>query len=119
MGLFRKKTERISRSKNPESKRYRKDMARHLDKKQLKCVTVRDENGRESVIGREGDLLVRGDEFVVYASGKILMRCRIVDMSAWELLSLEGVVITAPDLDRDGEEHTLIAYYKYWRKMEN
>lgn len=117
--FMKKKSGRISWSKNPESKRYRKDMAKHLDKKQLKCVTVRDETGRESVIGREGDLLIRGDEFFVYASSKVLMRCKIIDMSAWELLSLEGVVITAPDLDKGGEEHTLIAYYKYWRKMEN
>jgi hypothetical protein len=36
-------------------------------------------------------------------------------MKASELLSLDGVIITAPDLERNGEEHTIVAYYKYFR----
>lgn len=106
-------------SKNPNSKRYRRDMARRLDGRALKCVLEKKEDGIEEVIGHDGSLVVRGDEFLVYASMEILFRTKIEDLSAWELLSLDGVVITAPDLEHDGRERSLIAYYKYWRQLEN
>ena len=113
------KDHRISRSKNPKSKRYRRDMAKYLSGKPLKCVTVRDEDGVENVIGRGGDMLVREKEFSVYSSGERLFRCLVDELDAWELLSLEGVVITAPDLDHDGDVRTIIAYYQYWRPVES
>ena len=36
-------------------------------------------------------------------------------MQAWELLSKDGVVITAPDLEHGGRERTIIVYYVYYR----
>jgi len=43
------------------------------------------------------------------------MRTNVEDMHASELLSLDGVIITAPDLEQGGKERTIIAYYKYFR----
>ena len=36
-------------------------------------------------------------------------------MQAWELLSKDGVVITAPDLEHGGVERTIIVFYVYYR----
>ena len=108
--LFKKLTE----SKNPESKRYRYDMAKRICGHHVKYVTERIDNVDE-VIGRSGGLNIRGDELLVYASFKVLMRCKIADMEAAELLSKDGVVITAPDLENGGKMRTVIVYYVYYR----
>lgn len=112
--MLRKLIERLTKSKNPDSKRYRYDMAKQICGHHLKYVTEK-KNGVDEVIGRSGALNIRGDELLVFASADILMRCRIEEMQAWELLSKDGVVITAPDLERGGEERTIIVYYVYYR----
>ena len=112
--MFKKVWQKWTKSKNPESKRYRMDMARQICGHHVKYVTERIDNVDE-VIGRSGGLNIRDDELLVYASARVLMRCKIADMQASELLSKDGVVITAPDLDRGGEERTIIVYYVYYR----
>ncbi len=115
MNIFKK----IFKSKNPDSKRYKRDMAQHLDGRALKCVLEKKEDGIEEVIGHDGSIIVKEDELLVYASMDVILRTKIVDLSAWELLSLEGVVITAPDLEHGGEVRSIVAYYKYWRKLDD
>lgn len=104
----------LTKSKNPESKRYRYDMARRISGHHVKYVTERIDNVDE-VIGRSGSLNIRDDELLVYASFDVLMRCKIADMEASELLSKDGVVITAPDLEHGGKIRTVIVYYVYYR----
>lgn len=108
MGLFGRK------SKNPESRQYRWEMAKQICNHHVRYVTEKI-GGVDEVIGREGALNIRGDEMLVFASADVLMRCRIDQMQAWELLSRDGVVITAPDLEHDGKERTIIVYYVYYR----
>ena len=107
MGLFQKK-------KDPSSKKFRREMAEKLAHHHLRYVTEK-KDGVDEVIGREGGLNLRDDEFFVFASGEILLRCKVDEMQAWELLSKDGVVITAPDLEHGGAERTIIAYYVYYR----
>lgn len=115
--MFNKK-KHWTRSKNINSKRYKNDLANYLDGKSLKCVSERI-NGIEELIGHKGAIIRKEDELLVYASQNVLLRTKIQYLQAWELLSLEGVVITAPDLERDGEERTVIAYYSYYRELED
>ena len=105
---------RLTKSNNPESKRYRYDMAQRICGHHVKYVTERINNVDE-VIGRSGGLNIRDDELLVYASFKVLKRCKIADMEAAELLSKDGVVITAPDLENGGKIRTVIVYYVYYR----
>jgi len=72
-------------------------------------------NDVDEVIGRNGGLNIRDDELLVFASADVIFRCKIDQMQAWELLSKDGVVITAPDLEHDGVERTIIVYYVYYR----
>ena len=77
---------KLTKSKNPNSKRYRYEMAQRISGHHVKYVTERI-NDVDEVIGRSGSLNVRDDELLVYASFDVLMRCKIVDMQASELLS--------------------------------
>ena len=72
-------------------------------------------DGVEEVIGKNGGLNIRDDELLVFASADVIFRCKIEQMQAWELLSKDGVVITAPDLEHDGRERTIIVFYVYYR----
>ena len=112
--MFGKLMKRLTKSKNPESKRYRMDMAERICGHHVKYVTER-KNDIEEVIGRSGGLNIRGDELLVFASADVLMRCKIAEMQAAELLSHDGVVITAPDLEHGGTVRTIIVYYVYYR----
>ena len=102
------------KKKDENSKSFRHEMAKKLDGKHIKYVSERHSDVDE-IIGREGALIIKNDEFIVYASQDILFRAKIDDLKAWELLSLDGVVLTAPDLEHEGKERTIIAYYKYYR----
>lgn len=106
-----------TKSKNINSKRYKRDLAAYLNGRHLKCVTERIE-GIEEVIGKSGSIIQKDDELIVYSSQDILLRTKIDDLYAWELLSLEGVVITAHDLEHDGVERNIVAYYSYWRELD-
>ena len=81
----------------------------------IKYVTEK-KDGVDEVIGRNGGLNIRNDEFIVYASADVVFRCPIDDLKIWELLSRDGVVLTGPDLEHGGKERTVIAYYVYYRK---
>ena len=117
--MFGKKNKRHwTKSKNPDSKRYKLDMAAHLNGMPLKCVTEKI-NYVDEVIGKSGSITVRDGELILYSSMDVVFRCDVLSMSAWELMSLDGVVITAPDLEHGGVERTVIAHYTYWRPVEN
>lgn len=109
MGLFGRK------KLDPNSKKFRWEMARSVEDQHIKYVTEKKDNVDE-VIGRNGGLNIRNDEFIVYASAKVLFRCKVDDLQIWELLSKDGVVLTGPDIESGGKERTVVAYYVYYRK---
>lgn len=106
---------KLTKSKNENSKRFKSDMAKHLDGRHIKYVTERIDDV-DSVIGKEGALIVKDDELLVYSSADIVFRVKISELKASELLSLEGAILTGPDLTREGQERTVIAYYTYYLK---
>ena len=110
MGLFGKK------KTDPNSKKFRWEMALSVEGQHIKYVTEKKDGEVDEVIGRNGGLNIRGDEFIVYASAKVLFRCKIDDLQIWELLSKDGVVITGPDIENGGKVRTVVAYYVYYRK---
>ena len=106
-----------TKSKTPESPRYRRDFVRGLDGMSIKYVTER-HGDNDDVIAKGGALIVKPDEdiFLVYAGSEVIFRCHIPELAAWQLMSGDGVSLTAPDLEHDGVERTIIAYYTYYRK---
>lgn len=89
-------------------------MAEKIAGKHIKYVTERIDN-EDVVIGREGSLCLRDGEMIVFASADILFRTPVESLTASELMSLDGVILTGPDLAHDGIERTVIAYYLYYR----
>ena len=88
---------KLTKSKNENSKSFRVEMAKHLSGRAIKYCTERDpETGTDIVIGHAGSLSIKDDEFIVLSSADIVFRCKIVEMRAWELMSNDGAMITAP-----------------------
>lgn len=100
--------------KNPDSLKYRREMARSIAGHTIRYVTEK-RNGVDEVIGRGGSVDIRNGEFIVFASSEVLFRCEVDELRAWELLSRDGVVLTAPDKTVNGAERTIIVYYVYYR----
>jgi len=116
MGLIGTIVKRMTKSKNPDSKKFRREMAEAISGQHIKYVTERIDNV-ELVIGRNGSLNIRNDEFIVHTPDEgILFRCNIDELRASELLSKDGVVLTGPDLEHECKERSIIAFYVYYRK---
>ena len=99
--------------KNPDSLKYRREMAKSIAGHSIRYVTEK-RNGVDEVIGRGGSVDIRNGEFIVFASSEVVFRCAVDELRAWELLSRDGVVLTAPDLTTS-TERTFIVYYVYYR----
>lgn len=100
--------------KNPASLAYKRGMAQMISNKRIRYVGEKI-GGVEEVIGKGGSISIRDDEILVFASADVLLRAKIADMDASELLSKDGVIITAPDLEHDGKVRTIVVYYVYYR----
>lgn len=100
--------------KNPSSLAYKRNMAKMISNKRIRYVGEKID-GVEEVIGKGGSISIRDDEILVFASADVLLRAKIADMEASELLSKDGVIITAPDLEHEGKVRTIVVYYVYYR----
>ena len=107
--MFNKK-----KSKNPDSKKFKREMAEQICGHHIKYVTERKDDVDE-IIGRNGGINIRDDEVIVFASADVVFRTKVDDMNASELLSKDGVIISGPDLEHDGAQRTIIVYYVYYR----
>ena len=90
--------------------KFRRKMAKKLHGMHIKYVMERLVDEDDIIVGREGALIVRGKEFMVFSSQHDVFRSMIDDTDFSELLSLGGAVITGYDL-LSGKERTLIAHY--------
>lgn len=100
--------------KNPSSLAYKREMAQMISNKRIRYVGEKI-GGVEEVIGKGGSISIRDDEILLFASADVLLRAKIADMDASELLSKDGVIITAPDLEHGGKVRTVVVYYVYYR----
>ncbi len=111
MGLFQKLAGRHAQG----SVAARKRRAMELHGQAIKYVTERvDEN--DNVVGRGGSISVRNGELLLFSSDKILLRADVATLDASYLLSGDGVVLVAPNLEEGGKERRYVAYFVYYRK---
>ena len=111
MGLL----DRFKKKKDPNSKQFRREMALSIHGRHIRYVTEK-KNEVDEVIGRSGNINIRNDELLLFASGDVIFRAKVDDLQIWELLSKDGVVLTGADLEHGGVERTVIAFYVYYRK---
>lgn len=112
--MIGKLIKRLTAPKDPNSTRYRREMAERICGKRIRYVTER-RNNVDEVIGREGNMSLRDDELIVFSSSNVVFRCPVEHLQASELLSKDGVVLTGTDTEHGGAERTVIAYYVYYR----
>ena len=117
MSIFSKVFKHYTKPKNENSPRYRREMAKKLDKRAIKYVSVRDESMGETIIGKNGMINLRDKELILLSSEKVVFRCAVEELRASELMSLEGVILSGPDLEHGAEERTVVAYYTDFYKM--
>ena len=96
------------------SLRFKNEQAERMNGRHIKYVTERI-NDQDIVIGHDGCLAVRDGELIVLSDGVEKFRVVIAEMTASELMSLEGIILSGPDLVNDRKERTVIANYKYYR----
>jgi len=111
LSLFRK----LFKPKDPNSRAFREQRAAELHGQAIRYVTER-RGDVDEVVGRGGCLSVRNGEFLLLTSGDILMRARVEELQAAYLMSGDGVVLTAPNIEEGGKERTYIAHFVYYRK---
>lgn len=104
----------FNRKPKERSLAFRIEMAEKISGKHIKYVTERI-NNEDTVIGKEGSVCLRDGEIIVYASMDVLFRCPVADLTASELMSHDGVILSGPDGEHDGRQRTVIAYYLYYR----
>lgn len=90
--------------------KLRRKMAKKLHGMHIKYVMERLEDEDDIIIGREGALITRNGEFIVFASQKDVFRSLIDETDISELMSLGGAIITGVDLIT-GKERSVIAHY--------
>jgi len=111
MGLFSK----LGLGKKKGSSATGMKRAMELHGQVIKYVTER-VDGNDNVVGRGGSISVRDNVLLLFSSEKILLRADISTLEASYLLSGDGVVLTAPNMEEDGKERSYIAYFVYHRK---
>jgi len=112
MGLFKT----LLNKYNKNERFVMTQLIKKLDGMQIKYVTERPDDENETVIGKAGAIIIKGEELLVYSNEKVLFRALITQLDASELFSLEGVILKANDLEHDGQFRQIIAYYTYYRK---
>lgn len=98
-----------------ESVTFRRERAAELHGMAIRYVTERID-GEDLVAGRGGCLSVRNGELILLSSEKILFRANVDSLDASRLMSGDGVVLTAPNLEEDGRMRTYTAHFVYHRK---
>ncbi len=69
------------------------------------------QNGSEVVLGRGGSISVKDGQLLVFSSHEVLFRSKCEDTEISHLLSGDGVILHAANLERGGIEQTITAFF--------
>ena len=111
---------RYIKSKNTKSMRYKRELADKICGHSMKYVTVASGDRGDVVIGKDCTCRVADGYFTVTdGNGDLIYKVSMDNVKLFELMSLDGVVITFPDPTADEGERTVVAYYSYYRKLDD
>ena len=106
---------RYIKSKNAKSMRYKNELASKICSHHMKYVTESKGEAGDTVIGRDCVCLVGDGYFSVSNDkGELIFRAKMTDVKLFELMSLDGAVISGPD-EVSGEEKEITVHYSYYR----
>ena len=106
---------RYIKSKNTKSMRYKNELAGKICSHNMKYVTESKGEAGDTVIGRDCLCRVSDGYFTVTdGKGELIFRCKMTDVKLFELMSLDGAVISGDDLISGGYKE-ITAHYSYYR----
>lgn len=104
----------LKRNKNPNA-----DVLKQMDGREIKYVTqrIRTNEGdvKEVILGKEGRIVVLGDEIIVMCAERDVFRCKIENATYYMLLSGDGITVSGVN-SISNTQMDIIVYYKYHRK---
>ena len=90
-----------------------------MDGREIKYVTqrLRKQDGtiKETILGKEGRIVVLNDEICVMCGATDVFRCKIQDATYYMLLSGDGITVSGVNTVNN-IQMDIIVYYKYHRK---
>ncbi len=90
-----------------------------MDGREIKYVTrrVRDDDGnvKETILGKQGRIVVLDREIIVMCGETDVFKCKVDEAVYYTLLSGDGITITGVN-SITGEKMDIIVYYTYYRK---
>jgi hypothetical protein len=91
---------------------------RKLHEREVRYVSQRDEiTYVERVMGKYGFINIIDDVFSINCDDKIIFSHPIEGLMGSELMSLDGIILSYVD-ENTKKTVEVIAYYKYYRKLE-
>lgn len=106
---------RYIKSKNTKSARYKNELASKICSHNMKYVTVSKGEDGDTVIGRDCTCRAADGYFTVTnGKGELIFRADMNSVKLFELMSLDGAVISGFD-EVSGEEKEITAHYSYYR----
>ena len=106
---------RYIKSKNTKSMRYKRELADKICGHHMKYVTVSAGDRGDVVIGRECTCRAADGYFTATdGDGVLIFKASMENVKLFELMSLDGAVISGDD-EITGEQREITAHYSYYR----
>ncbi len=90
-----------------------------MDGREIKYVTrrVRDADGniKETILGKQGRIVVLDGEIIVMCGETDVFKCKAENAVYYTLLSGDGITVSGVN-SIDGEQMDIVVYYTYYRK---
>lgn len=108
-------------SKKLKIQKEQKDMEtrlRKLEGREIRYVSERDDiTYVERVLGKYGEINILEDIFSITCEDRVVFSHNIKGLMGSDLMSLDGIILSYFD-ESINKEVEVIAYYKYYRKLE-
>lgn len=95
------------------------DVLSQMDGREIKYVTrrIRDDDGnvKETILGKQGRIVVINGEITVMCGETDVFKCRAENAVYYTLLSGDGITVSGIN-SITGEQMDIIVYYTYYRK---
>ena len=106
---------RFIKAKNVRSQRYKKELASKICGHNIKYATVSLGESGDKVIGRDCACAFDDECFKITCGGDTIFRSPMKDVKLFELMSLDGAVISGSDETQNGEYREITVHYSYYR----
>ena len=107
---------RFIKAKNVKSLRYKKELAGTICSHHIKYATVSLGESGDKVVGRDCVCTADDEYFKISdGSGSLLFKASMEDVKLFELMSLDGAVISGKNECDGGKFTEMTVHYSYYR----